>query len=131
MHQSYLVWDINMLDKHTSLSLIHVFLTIPLLFLIYAYIKSLQPWQCKTLLAFSILLILYFGLKTWQSVTDNAERRRLWVYLIHVVIILPVLLVISIQCQETSRKYFEMLLMIAFAGLGYHGYQLFQKVRQN
>jgi len=119
------------MDKHTLLSIMHVMITVPLLFLIYAYRKSLQPWQCKIMLVFSLGLFAYFAHKCYAAWTaEGRERSRLWVYLLHITWFIPLLLFISYKCEKTERKYFEMLLMVAFAGLGYHGFQLIKQAIQ-
>ena len=48
-----------------------------------------------------------------------------WVNLIHIFIIGPLLVYIGFTKEKTSRKFFEILLMLGFASIGYHAYYLF------
>jgi hypothetical protein len=48
-----------------------------------------------------------------------------WANLIHILIVGPLLVYIGYNGEKTSRKFFEILLMLGFAAIGYHGYYLF------
>ena len=50
-----------------------------------------------------------------------------WVNYFHVLIVGPLLVYIGYKGLETSRKYFEMLLMLGMAAIGYHGYYLYKQ----
>jgi hypothetical protein len=47
-----------------------------------------------------------------------------WVNYIHIFLIAPLLVYIGYQQEETKRFAFEILLMLAFTSIGYHGYYL-------
>lgn len=51
--------------------------------------------------------------------------KGIWVNLIHVFIVGPLLVYIGYYGEKTSRKFFEILLMLGFASIGYHLYYLF------
>jgi hypothetical protein len=51
-------------------------------------------------------------------------KKDAWVNYIHIFLIAPLLVFIGISKEKTPRKYFELLLMLGFASLGYHGYYL-------
>jgi hypothetical protein len=48
-----------------------------------------------------------------------------WVNYIHIFLVGPLLIYIGHTGKHTERKYYEMLLMLGFASIGYHGYYLF------
>ncbi len=52
--------------------------------------------------------------------------KGIWVNLIHVFIVGPLLVYIGYNGENTSRKFFEILLMLGFASIGYHLYYLFK-----
>jgi len=52
--------------------------------------------------------------------------KGIWVNLIHVFIIGPLLVYIGYNGEKTTRKFFEILLMLGFASIGYHLYYLFK-----
>ena len=69
------------------------------------------------LLGLGIFIILYHIYKASQSKTP-------WINYIHIFLIGPLLVYIGYMNNETSRKYYEILLMFGFASIGYHGYYL-------
>jgi hypothetical protein len=52
--------------------------------------------------------------------------KGIWVNLIHVFIVGPLLVYIGYNGEKTTRKFFEILLMLGFASIGYHLYYLFK-----
>ncbi len=50
-----------------------------------------------------------------------------WVNYIHIFLVGPLLMYIGYNGVATERKYFEILMMLGFAALGYHGYYLVQE----
>ena len=69
------------------------------------------------LLGLGIFVILYHIYKASQSKTP-------WINYIHIFLIGPLLVYIGYMNKETSRKYYEILLMFGFAAIGYHGYYM-------
>jgi hypothetical protein len=51
-------------------------------------------------------------------------KKDAWINYIHMLIIGPLLVYIGVMKEETPRKVFEVVLMLAFASFGYHGYYL-------
>jgi len=74
------------------------------------------------LLFLGFIIIFYHLYKIYLYV--NAGK-SIWVNLIHIFIIGPLLVYIGYYGEKTSRKYFEILLMLGFASIGYHLYYLF------
>jgi hypothetical protein len=52
--------------------------------------------------------------------------KSIWVNLIHVFIVGPLIIYIGYNGEKTTRKFFEILLMLGFASIGYHLYYLFK-----
>ena len=73
------------------------------------------------LLGLAVVIFLYHGYKTYVKLSSNKNP---WVNLIHMFIIAPTLLIIGLNKDATPRYYFEILLMLAFASIGYHGYYM-------
>jgi hypothetical protein len=59
-----------------------------------------------------------------------ANPDRAWLYLIHALIIGPLLIYIGYTGKNTERRYFEMLLLLAFATLGYNGFYFVKELLQ-
>ena len=68
-----------------------------------------------------IIIILYHGFKVYKKIKEGSNP---WINYIHIFIIGPVLLYIGLNGEKTKRLYFEILLMLGFASIGYHGYYL-------
>ena len=49
-----------------------------------------------------------------------------WVSYFHILLVAPLLVYIGWLKEATPRKYFELLLMLGFASVGYHGYYFLQ-----
>ena len=74
------------------------------------------------LFVLGIVIILYHLYKTYNYIK---EGKPYWVNLIHIFIVGPILIYIGFNREKTQRLYFEILLMLGFASIGYHGYYLF------
>ena len=100
--------------------LVHLFhiIIVGSLFL-YVGIKreKIPPMMFPFLLGLGIFVILYHIYKASQSKTP-------WINYIHIFLIGPLLVYIGYTNKDTSRKYYELLLMFGFAAIGYHGYYL-------
>jgi len=75
------------------------------------------------LLYLGLLIILYHLYKIYGYIKQG---KGIWVNLIHVFIVGPLLIYIGFNGEKTTRKFFELLLMLGFASIGYHLYYLFQ-----
>jgi lipoprotein signal peptidase len=53
------------------------------------------------------------------------QGKGYWVSLIHILLVGPLLVFIGYNAEKTSRLYFELLMMLGFAAIGYHGFYLF------
>lgn len=105
---------------------IHLFhiLIVGGLFLYVGITKSSIPnFMYLVLLILGIIIILYHGFKIYKKMK---EGKNPWVNYIHFFYIGPLLIFIGLNKEKTNRLYFELLLMLAFASIGYHGYYLFQ-----
>jgi len=74
------------------------------------------------LLTLGIIIIFYHIYKTYNYMKLD---KPYWVNLIHILIVGPLLVYIGYNRESTNRRYFELLLMLGFASIGYHGYYLF------
>ena len=110
------------------INLIHILFFVPLFF--YVYYKGtskddkIQPWLCYFLMGLAVTSFVYHCYKLYLLSQGQDEKWKDWIYVIHVLIILPLLFYIGYKCENTPRKYFELLLVVAFAALGYHSFSL-------
>lgn len=75
---------------------------------------------------FTILLFLGFVIIFYHLYKIYNTGKSIWVNLIHIFIVGPLIIFIGYYGVKTTRKFFEILLMLAFASIGYHLYYLFQ-----
>jgi uncharacterized membrane protein len=69
--------------------------------------------------------ILFLGaLVIVYHIYKSIFKKDAWVNYIHILIIGPLLVYIGINKEDTPKKAFEIILMLAFASLGYHGYYM-------
>jgi hypothetical protein len=72
----------------------------------------------------AVISFMYHSYKLYLTFQGEGEKWKDWIYIQHILIILPLLFYIGYNCNNTPRKYFEVLLVVAFAALGYHSFNL-------
>jgi hypothetical protein len=105
-------------------SYVHLFhiLIVGSLFLYVGKYKTLIPTvMYSVLLGLGIVIIFYHCFKVYNYIKIG---KQYWVNLIHIFIVGPLLIIIGYKREKTERLYFELLLMLGFASIGYHGYYL-------
>ena len=106
-------------------SLVHLFhiLIVGSLFLYVGIERTNIPsFMFPLLLGLGVIVILYHIFKVY---TYMKQGRGYWVNLIHILLVGPLLVYIGYNGEKTARLYFELLLMLGFASIGYHGYYMF------
>jgi len=113
------------LDPYIIVSLFHILLVGPL-FLYVAIKASNNPkWMFPFLLGLGAFIIVYHAYLGYKKIMLGKSA---WVNYIHVLLVGPLLVYIGYNGLDTSRKFFEMLMMLGMAAIGYHGYYLFQSL---
>jgi hypothetical protein len=99
------------------INVLHVLLIAPALIYI-GYIRDVPDVVFHGLLGLGVVLVLYQGYRAYEKYAAGANP---WVNLIHVLLVAPLLVVVGYWGAETPRRYFEMMMLLGFAALGYHG----------
>lgn len=111
------------MEIETYVHLFHI-LIVGSLFLYVGRYKTLIPaTMYPILLGLGLIIIFYHCFKVYNYIKLG---KSYWVNLIHIFIVGPLLAYIGYNREKTPRLYFELLLMLGFAAIGYHGYYLFQ-----
>ncbi len=109
------------MNIHTSLSLFHVLFVAPLLLYVGIQGSKAPTWIFYLLGALAVGIGAYHGYRAFLKLS---EGRSAWVNWIHLLLVVPIFAWIALQQKETPRRAFELVLMMGFATLGYHAYNL-------
>jgi len=110
------------MEIETYVHLFHI-LIVGSLFLYVGITRNKIPsLMYPILLGLGLIIIFYHCFKVYNYIKLG---KGYWVNLIHIFIVGPLLVYIGYNREDTARLYFEILLMLGFASIGYHGYYLF------
>jgi hypothetical protein len=100
------------------LHLLHIIILGP--FLLYIGLGyPISPW---IVIAVGCIVILY---QSYKVVTHYLANESVWVNLFHVLVVGPALLAYGLTEERWSR---ELIFMLGFAAIGYHGYYLVRSI---
>jgi hypothetical protein len=102
------------MNAHTLLHLAHLLILGPFLL----YIGVGYPIPLLAVAAVGLFVILYQAYKTYEK---YAAGESLWVNLFHVLVVGPSLVAYGLSGKRVAR---ELIFMLGFAAIGYHGYYL-------
>lgn len=110
------------MNPHIVIALMHLLFIVPALLYIGLQRAANPLWIYWALGVLGIVLALYHGSKAiakWYAGSPS-----FWVNAIHAGLLAPLFIYIAIYRRETPRAAYELLLLAAFAALGYHLYNL-------
>lgn len=108
------------MTKSQIIQLFHILIVASLFIYIGTARTNIPEFMFPIILGLGAIIILYHSYKIYV----NPDRA--WLYLIHILIIGPLLIYIGHAGKNTERKFFEILLLLAFATLGYNGFYFIQ-----
>lgn len=109
------------MNKEFIIHLFHILIIGSLFLYVGTQNKNIPKIMFPILLGLGAIIILYHIFKVYSKIIQG---KGYWVNLIHILLVGPLLLYIGYNGNETARLYFELLLMLGFASIGYHGYYL-------
>ena len=109
------------MDSHLFVHLFHIIIVGGLFLYVGIYKTNIATFIYNVLLWLGIIIIFYHIYKVYNYIKLG---KNYWVNLIHIILVGPLLVYIGMNKVKTSRAYFELLLMLAFAAIGYHGYYM-------
>jgi hypothetical protein len=109
-------------------NIFHVAVVAPLFILVGFYRDKTPDWVFNLLLFFGAIIVLYHSYRAYEKLKDGKSA---WVNWIHILLVAPLLLILGYLKKDANRRYFEMLLMLGFAALGYHGVYLIRETMFN
>ena len=106
---------------HSIYYIFHLLFVVPLFLYIGIKRDETPDAVFSALGAMAVGVLGYHGFRAYSKLT---EGKSAWVNWIHIFLVVPLLALLAFQRKNTSRKYFELLMMLGFAAAGYHGYYL-------
>jgi len=110
------------MDSRTFVHLFHIVIIGGLFLYVGINREKIYNPLFNFLLILGFIIIFYHLYKIYGYLDFG---KSIWVNLIHIFIVGPLLVYIGYYGEETSRKFFEIILMLGFASIGYHLYYLF------
>ncbi len=101
--------------------LFHVLIVASLFLYVGIRRTEIPAFMFPLLLGLGAVIIPYHAYKA-------SVKKSGWVNYIHIFLVGPILMYIGYNGVETERKFFELVLMMGFAALGYHGYYLLEEM---
>jgi hypothetical protein len=109
------------MDINKLVHLFHVLIVGSLFLYVGINREKIYSGLFSILFYLGLIIVLYHLYKIYGYLKAG---KGIWVNLIHVFIVGPLLVYIGYNGSKTSRKFFEILLMLGFASIGYHLYYL-------
>jgi len=105
-------------------SIVHLFhiLIVGSLFLYVGIQRTAIPTMLFPILFWLGIIIIFYHI--FKVYTYIKQGKGYWVNLIHILLVGPLLIYIGYNREKTARLYFELLLMLGFSAIGYHGYYM-------
>lgn len=111
------------MEIRTYVHLFHILFVGSLFLYVGIQRTAISSTMYPFLLGLGLFIIFYHIYKTYNYMKLG---KGYWVNLIHILLVGPLLVYIGYNREKTARLYFELLIMLAFAAIGYHGYYLFE-----
>lgn len=98
--------------------LFHILLVGPL-FVYVGLVRDGTPDAVYNVLgALAAVMFLYHSYRAFMKLKEGQSA---WVNWMHIFLIAPLLLLLAYMKKSADRRYYEMLLLLGFAAIGYHG----------
>jgi hypothetical protein len=110
------------MDARVILNLFHILAVAPLFLWVGISRTTIPTWVYGLLFFLGLVLVVYHGYKAYVRILQKSTYA--WVNLVHALIVGPLLLYIGAMKKDTPRAAYEGLLLVGFAALGYHLYEL-------
>jgi hypothetical protein len=110
------------MSSHQLLSLFHVAVVGPFFLYTSLNASSLPAYFYTFLMSLGFALALYQSYKAYTKYTMGSKDYI--INLFHVAVVAPLLIYIGYRHPAASDFSYQLLLMLAFAVIGYHGYWL-------
>jgi hypothetical protein len=111
--------------SHTALSAFHTLAVGPALLYVGLSPETVPDGVYTGLLVTGAVILAYHIYLAYTKLKDNKSA---WVNWIHIFLVAPLLMIVGYLKKDANRRYFEMLLLLGFAAIGYHGLYLIREI---
>lgn len=111
--------------SHSMYYLFHILFVAPLFLYVGLARKDVPDPLFLVLGMLAAGMLLYH---VYRAYTKLSEGKSAWVNWIHIFLIAPILALLAYYKKEASRRYFEILLLLGFSALGYHGLYFIREI---
>jgi hypothetical protein len=109
------------MDTHTALHLGHLAVIGPLL----TYVGLARDnTPVAVLNSLGVAAVAIFAYHCYRAYGKLKENKSAWVNWIHILFVAPLLFLVAYLKKDASRRYYEMILLLGVAAIGYHGIYL-------
>lgn len=109
------------MNKKLFVHLFHIILVGGLFLYVSLKNATIPTFMFPFLIFLGIFIIIYHS---YKSYTYSLVKKSFNVNLFHIFIVAPVLLYIGYERPTPNKFIYQMLLMLAFSVIGYHGYYM-------
>jgi len=103
--------------SRSAIALFHICI-VGLLFLYIGFARDQVPeFVFHVLGVLAAFMMLYHLYLAYFKLKDNKSA---WIHWIHILLVAPLLFLLAYLKKDAHRRYFEMLLMLGFAAVGYN-----------
>jgi len=113
------------MNPHIILAVVHLIVIVPFLLYIGLAREQVPEYVFKGVLGLGVFVLFYQAYKAYGKILEGKSP---WINYIHIFLLAPLLIIIGHYGKNTNRKYFEMLLMLAFAAGGYHALSMIREI---
>lgn len=110
-----------MISQDAVIHLFHIIIVGSLFLYVGIQQTKIPSFLYPMLLVLGIIIIIYHSYKAFVKFKSGKNP---WVNWIHILLVGPLLIYIGYSNKNTPRYCYELLLMLGFASIGYHGYYM-------
>lgn len=109
---------------HLILNALHAIVLGPAFLYVGIFSETVPDHAYTGIMILGIVILVYHAYKAFYKLKDGKSA---WVNWIHIFLVAPLLIIVGYMKKETNRRFLEMLLLLGFAAVGYHGLYLIRE----
>jgi len=119
----------NLNIKLVIVHLLHIFIIGGLFIYVGINNTKIYSFIYPLLIFLGFYVLVYHFYRAYKAIITK-KTAWIWVNIFHIIIVAPILLIIGFKGLDTPNFFYELLLMLGFASVGYHGYYLYLELKK-